>query len=102
MSEREFFKSHYNVLLPGRPSTARRASRGDQRRQQQSIGSWESNTDMARPRNEYDWKKIDPLLLMACMAFTEDDRDRLLGKITARYGMHRTTLSRRLHFIGGR
>jgi len=57
---------------------------------------------MARPRNEHDWKKIDPLLLMACMAFTKDDRDQLLGKITSRYGMHRTTLSRRLEFIGAR
>jgi hypothetical protein len=54
---------------------------------------------MARSKAEYDWRRIDPLLLLACMAFSEAEHDRLLERITTRYGMHRTTLSRRLQFL---
>jgi hypothetical protein len=41
---------------------------------------------MGRLRAEHNWKRIDPSLLMACKAFSESDRDRLLEKISARYG----------------
>jgi hypothetical protein len=57
---------------------------------------------MGRRRAEYNWKRIDPSLLMTCIAFSEADRDRLLEKIGTRYGMHRTTLSRRLQFLQAR
>jgi hypothetical protein len=57
---------------------------------------------MGRPRAEYPWRRIDPSLLLACMAFSEAERDRLLERISTRYGMHRTTLSRRLQFLQAR
>jgi hypothetical protein len=40
--------------------------------------------------------------MLACMAFNEAERDRLLERISIRYGMHRTTLARRLQFLGVR
>jgi hypothetical protein len=54
------------------------------------------------PKPKFNWKQIDPLLLLACLAPDAEKRERLLSRLVQRYRMNRLTLLRRLDFLGAR
>lgn len=53
-------------------------------------------------KSPFNWKKIDSLLLLACLAPSISKRERLLARLVERHGIHRRTLLRRLDFLGAR